>query len=76
MWTLVIVKLKIVRQTSECFSDHLVILEIDFLILYRSPQTFDDDVINGSAASIHAYPYPIPIENANENITGKLTALV
>ena len=49
-----IVKPKVVSNADPGFSDVLVVAQIYVLIFYRSPQTFDKNIVEGSPSPVHA----------------------
>jgi hypothetical protein len=46
------------------------------LVLYRSPEPFNEDVVHPSSFAIHADRNVVGLQEAGELLTGELTALV
>src|SRR5271168_1620042 len=76
MGTLTIEKVEVPAQRSARFCDGVVSLEIDLLVLHRSPQPLDEHVVAPGALAVHADGDPVLLEDAGEGLAGELTALV
>ena len=51
-------------------------MKIDILILHRTPQAFDMDIVSPSALAIHTDLDVVVLEDLYETIGGELAALV
>ena len=76
MVTLPVVKFKIPRQAFVRFLDRLIALEINILIFDGAPQPLDKDVVQCTAAGIHADPDVTRQKSLRETFAGKLAALI
>jgi len=76
MTTLVIVIDKVTGQFQVSFRRCLVVTQIHILILNRSPQTLNHDVIKRMPDAVHADGNPGICQTCGKQFTRKLTALV
>ncbi len=49
-----VVQVKVFRQSVTCFGNRAVIMNVDFLVLDRSPESFDEDIVEYAATAVHA----------------------
>ena len=66
MRTLVIVEVEVVLQRREQFEASCEVAGIDQLVLERAPQTFDENVVERTAATIHADQDPALLERSQK----------
>ena len=76
MTTFVVVERKVTPQRVATIPNARILLQVDFLVLHASPKPFDHDVVEASAAAVHADPNIRFLQAARELMTGVLTALV
>ena len=76
MGSVLVVKPEVRSQAQYGFSDAVVIFEIYLLILARTPQTFDEDIVKGSASSVHADGDAVGLQDAGKALGCKLGTLV
>ena len=76
MGALTIEKVEIPAQRSARFGDGVVGLEVDLLVLHRSPEPLDEHVVAPGALAVHADGDPVLFEDAGKRLAGELTALV
>ena len=50
--------------------------EVDIVVLQRPPQSFDKDVVLGTASAVHTDGNAMVLEYAGEILTGKLGSLI
>lgn len=51
-------------------------MQVDVLVLYCSPQSLNENIVNCPAFAIHADLYALPFQRFRIQLTGKLTALI
>ena len=73
---LVVVELEVGLQSLLQFRDGGVVHEIDVLVLDRAPQAFDEDVVQGTAPTVHADPDTGALQDAREFHCCELRALI
>ena len=71
-----IIEEEVVGQSPAEVGDRLVKVEVEILIFDRSPQSFDEDVVECSAASIHTDGNVLPFQLAGVPRGGELGALI
>src|SRR5271157_1540365 len=76
MRALTIEKVEIPAQRRARLGDGVVGLEVDLLVLHRSPEPLDEHVVAPSALAVHADGDPVLLEDAGERLAGELAALV
>jgi hypothetical protein len=76
MWPLVIVEVEVTLQCREQFQTGGEIAGIDQLVLERAPQTFDKNIVQRTAAAIHADRDSALLERSQEIGRGELRALI
>jgi hypothetical protein len=76
MRPLAIVEVQIPTERSTCLVNCVVGMQIDFLVLDRSPQSLDKDIITPRAAAIHADRDRVLQQQAGECGASELAALV
>ena len=76
MGALTIEKVEVPAQRSARFCDGVVGLEVDLLVLHRSPEPLDEHVVAPGALAVHADGDPVLLKDAGERLAGELTALV
>ena len=76
MMTFVVVKPEVFRKTSATVGDVGVIFQIDLLVLHRSPESFDHDIVERSAPTVHADLERAAFERPDELVARILRSLV
>jgi len=76
MGPVLVVEPEVVPQPLHAREHIRIFLEIDFLVLDGAPQSFDEDVVEGSAFAVHADPDAGAKEHACEFTAGELRALI
>src|SRR5208283_5113116 len=76
MGALTIEEVEIPAQRSARFGDGVVGLEVDLLVLHRSPEPFHEDVVAPGALAVHADGDAVLLKDAGERLAGELAALV
>ena len=76
MWTLLVVKREILSQAQDEFAHIDVSLQVNILVFDSSPESFDENVVQRSAPSIHADPDLLAFENVCKSYAGELRTLV
>ena len=76
MGSVLIKGVEISPQPSSELSDRVVGVEVNMLILDRSPKSFDKHVVHPSAFTIHADLNAVGLQDAGEGIACELTALI
>ena len=71
-----VVELKVIRQPYGKFPECAIAAQIDILVLHRTPQPLDEDVIKCPASTIHADLDLMSLEHPRERFAGELRALV
>jgi hypothetical protein len=54
MRTLIVIEPKVLAQALYQLRDGLILVQIDVLVLDRTPESFYKDVVQGSSATVHA----------------------
>lgn len=75
MRPLAIVEVQIPTERSACLANSVVGMQIDLLILERSPQPLDKDIVAPRAAAIHADRDRVLQQQAGECSACELAAL-
>src|SRR5208283_5248370 len=75
MRPLAIVEVQIPAERSTCVANSVVGMQIDLLVLDRSPQPLDKDIVAPRAAAIHADRDRVLQQQASECGAGELAAL-
>ncbi len=57
-------------------ADAVVIFDIHLLVFDRTPQTLDEDIVKGSASSIHAYRDAVCLQEGGKALGRELGTLV
>ena len=55
MRPVIVVVVEIGFDSVFCFLNRFIVFDVDFLVLQRSPEPFDKDVVNCSTFAVHAY---------------------
>src|SRR4029077_5050878 len=76
MRPLAVVEVQIPTERSACLANSVIGMQIDLLVLDRSPQPLDKDIITPRAATIHADRDRVLQQQAGERGAGELAALV
>jgi len=76
MVSVVVVEGEIVTQTSQQSRNCRILPYIDVLVLDRAPETLDEDIVVGTASSIHTDADASGSQNRCECLRRELTALV
>jgi hypothetical protein len=76
MWPLTVVEGKVFRQPIHQFTHGGIAIEVHVFMLYAAPQAFEKDVVNRADPPIHADGVGLALDNAREDLAGKLRALV
>ena len=76
MRTLGVLEREVLRQ-ADCQLGHVgVALQVHILVLHVAPKAFNEDVVQCSAASVHADGHTLALEHADKGVAGELRALV
>ena len=75
MSSVLIKGVEISPQPSSEFSDRVVGVEVNMLVLDRSPKPFDKHVVHPPAFTIHADLNAVGLRDAGKGIACELTAL-
>src|SRR3954451_14263534 len=67
-----VVEVEIPADRSTGLGDGAVSSEVDLLVLDRSPETLDEDVVAPSTLAVHADPDPIAGQYPGEDFAGEL----
>ena len=54
MWAFVAIEFEVINQSFMTIGSGVVTLQINVFVFQRSPEPFDEDVVEGSATTIHA----------------------
>ena len=76
MMTFVVVKPEVFRKTSAAVGDVGVIFQINLLVLHRAPESFDHDIVERSALTVHADSERTAFERLDELVARILRSLV
>src|SRR5260370_13657021 len=76
MWTSAVVEVEIPANRSSRLADGFVSSQIDLLIFYAAPQSFDEHIVPPSPFAVHANGDVVLGEHAGEGRAGKLRALL
>lgn len=71
-----IVEIEVTGQRLPNLGNSVVAVQVDFLVLDRLPETFNEDVVPPAPLAIHADLNAVLLKQADEGGTGKLAALV
>src|SRR5215208_8282943 len=71
-----VVEVEISADRGASLGNRVVSSEVDLLVLDRSPETLDDDVVAPGTLAIHADRDPVPGQHAGEDLAGELAALI
>ena len=74
--TLMIVEMKVAGQRLKHFLAALEIAGIDQFVFQRTPQAFDEHVVQGTSAAVHADGNGALLERSQELGGGELRALI
>lgn len=72
----IVIEVKIGSQASVRLFGRLIVVQVDFLILYGTPQPFREDVVQGTAFAVHTDLHLGSQEALGVLWTGEMTALV
>ena len=50
------------------FGQRPVVVEVDVVILQRSPKSLDVDIVQGTIDAVHADPYAMAVERGGESL--------
>jgi hypothetical protein len=56
MNSLLVVKKKVFSQAAPNFRNRLIMIQVNLLVLHRSPETLHENVVKNPAPPIHANP--------------------
>jgi hypothetical protein len=73
---LVVVEVEIAMQACFQRRHHVIVHEIEMLVLDRAPQPFDKDIVQGSASTIHADSDLGPFQDIGEFRRRELGTLI
>ena len=76
METFGVVEFEIPLQTEVSLRRRLVIVKINLLVLDRSPQTLDKNIVKIPTATVHADSDPLVLQYTGEILVGKLCSLI
>src|SRR5215217_7396216 len=71
-----VVEAEIAADRGTGLGDRVVSSEVDLLVLDRSPQPLDEDVVAPSALAVHADGDLVPGQHTGEGLAGELAALI
>src|ERR1700729_28034 len=71
MGALTIEKVEVPAQRSARFCDGVVGLEVDLLVLHRSPEPLDEHVVAPGALAVHADGDPVLLKDTGERLAGE-----
>src|SRR3954468_1850979 len=71
-----VVEVEIPADRSTGLGDGAVSSEVDLLVLDRSPEPLDEDIVAPSALAVHADPDPITGQYPGEDFAGELATLI
>jgi len=75
MGTLGVIEKEVVTNTGPGISAILICFQIHFLVLYRPPQTFYEEIVAIPPFFIHADPDSVSLKETGEGLTGELGSL-
>ncbi len=73
---LLVVELEVIRQPDHQLRQVPIAFEIDVLVLDAPPQAFDEDVVQGPTAPVHADGDAVFLQLSREGVRSELAALV
>src|SRR3954452_25529624 len=71
-----IVEAEIPADRGAGLGDRVVSSEVDLLVLDRSPEPLDEDVVAPGTLAVHADGDAVPGQHAREGLAGELAALI
>ncbi len=71
-----VVKRDVVADARARLADRVVSVQVHLLVLDRSPDAFDEDVVAPAAPSVQADPDAFPLQSSGEGLAGELRSLV
>src|SRR3954465_1788128 len=71
-----VVEAEIPADRGASLGDRVVSSEVDLLVLDRSPEPLDDDVVAPGTLAVHADGDPVPGQHTGEGPAGELAALI
>lgn len=71
-----VIKVEISIQARDGLMNSLVAVQVDFFVFDTPPESFDEDIVQGPAAAIHADGHLMIFENPGERIARELRALI
>jgi len=74
--SLTVIEPEVAAQPGDCGRGAGIVVEVDILVFHRAPQAFDEDVVQGAAATVHADLDGAVEQRAGELRTGELRTLV
>ena len=76
VWTFKVVKANVVGQLAISLLGAGILMQINFLVLDGTPQSFCEDVVSGASASIHTDFYLFALQAFQIFRAGEVTALI
>src|SRR3954466_7057699 len=71
-----VVEAEIPADRGASLGDRVVSSEVDLLVLDRSPEPLDEDVVAPGTLAVHADGDPVPGQHTGEGPAGELAALI
>src|SRR5215218_9721138 len=71
-----VVKAEISADRGAGLGDRVVSSEVDLLVLDRSPEPLNEDVVAPGTLAVHADGDPVPGQRTGEGLAGELAALI
>ena len=76
MWAARVVTAEVLRQLLLGLGNALVRVEVDLLVFDALPQTFDENIVDPTPTSVHAYLNAVVREHLGEFVTRELASLI
>lgn len=76
MGPVVVVLIEEFCKTNPSFTRAFVVVYVDLLVLYCTPEPFCEDIVHGPAAAVHANSNLVVEQYLGVSLAGKLAALV
>src|SRR4249919_541141 len=71
-----VVEAEILADRGAGLGDRVVSSQVDLLVLDRSPEPLDEDVVAPGTLAVHADRDPVPGQHTDEHLAGELAALI
>jgi len=76
MRQIVVVQMNVALYTLPGLARTSVVVDVDLVVLQTAPEALNDDVIRGTALTIHADPHLLALEQINKLRTGEMATLI